>query len=78
MTFISVLTLIPALINIIFILISPHLELPPGYFFSEMYLTPDLIWVVFAYFAATMVVSLLAALLIHGRKTPVELLGRIE
>ena len=76
--FISVLTLIPALINIIFILISPHLELPPGYFFSEMYLTPDLIWVVFAYFAATMVVSLLAALLIHGRKTPVELLGRIE
>lgn len=74
-------SIIPSIINALIILTANELDWLgkiPFYHFDGTFVTPDLLWVVAAYFILTMVVAVLAVLFSMGRKSPLAFLRGLE
>ena len=71
---------VPSIIGVAFILLAPGLQWTGRLerFGDGSLITPELIWIVVAYFVLTLIVSVIAVLLTIGRKTPIENLRRFE
>jgi len=73
-----VISIVPAVIITIFVLVAPELQWKGYYKLSGQLITTDLLWIVAAYFVLTVIVSQAAVLVSIGRKTPLGYLRGLE
>ena len=72
---------VPAIVNTIFISVAPELDWRgalAGYSLDELYITPDLIWIVVLYLAVTLAVAGVSVVLSVGNKPPLKYLRSLD